>query len=165
MQYYFCYSSALDQSSLDQWKNQHGYAHFQLPMGEIATATDVKLVCDFPSRFWGGRVLSLEPEKGASVLGVLFGIEHDSDWQIIAHKEGKMTGVSSEMQVKVRLAGQGPELSTALIDATTFVTHPLKKSLDGPISKNFISALARAYQHWGLPTAPLDLLSKDVQIF
>ncbi len=142
---YFRYSSALDLDSLNIWKNQHGYETFNLPAGKKATAQNVKLCCDFQSKFWGGRVLSLEQSAGSQVEGVIFEIPNSSDWKIIEHKEGVLTGVSQTKTVEVKVDGE-------IIQARAFVTNEGRKSTEGPLSQNFLAAVERAYLKWNLKT-------------
>lgn len=142
MRAYFAYSSALDRQAFDQWKMQHGYAGFSLPEGKRATASGVALTFDFPSRFWNGRVLGLTESAAQSVEGILFMIPEEQ-WPIIQHKEGVVTGSSVEMDVTVNCGGEN-------IDATAFVTHPTRRSAQGPVSEPFLEAIRRAYRTWGL---------------
>lgn len=140
---YFAYSTILDRAAFDQWKLEHAYEFFQLPQGKQAEALDVGLVYDFPSRWWNGRVAGLEDRPGATVYGVLFEIA-PKDWPIVQHKEGAVTGMCVEREVKVRAGGE--ELT-----ATAFVTNPQRRSLDGPVSQRFVEALERGARSAGLP--------------
>ncbi len=140
---YFAYSTILDRAAFEEWRTQHAYEFFNLPAGEVAEALDVDLVYDFPSRWWGGRVAGLVDKPGAVVFGRLFEIA-GSDWPIIQHKEGAVTHMCVEREVKVRVGGK--ELT-----ATAFTTRPERASLDGPVSTRFIEALARGAQAAGLP--------------
>jgi gamma-glutamylcyclotransferase len=142
---YFAYSTILDRAAFDQWKQEHAYDFFQLPPGKQAEAVDVGLVYDFPSRWWSGRVAGLEDRPGAAVYGVLFEIA-PKDWPIVQHKEGAVTGMCVEREVKVRAGGE--ELT-----ATAFVTNPQRRSLDGPVSQRFLEALERGARSAGLPEA------------
>jgi gamma-glutamylcyclotransferase len=142
---YFCYSSALDLDSLNIWKNQHGYGNFELPVGKKAAAQNVKLCCDFQSKFWGGRVLSLEDSAGSQVEGIVFEILNASDWKIIEHKEGVMTGVSQIKMIEVKV-------DEKMVQAQAFVTNEARKSTDGALSQNFLAAVERAYLKWNLKT-------------
>jgi cation transport regulator ChaC len=157
--YYFAYSSALDTKAFDEWKIQHGYHHFQLPPGQRARAKDVELNFDFPSRFWGGRVLGLRDKKGSSVEGVLFEIPAE-EWLIVGHKEGLMTGAAVEKEVQVlRHDSSTPETPLEVpITATTFVTHPSRRSQEGDVSTRFVDVVKRAYEHWGLDPSAIDSL-------
>jgi hypothetical protein len=140
---YFAYSTILDRAAFEQWKNEHNYDFFQLPQGKQAEAVDVGLVYDFPSRWWSGRVAGLEDRAGAKVYGVLFEIA-PKDWPIVQHKEGAVTGMCVEREVRVRAGGE--ELT-----ATAFVTNPARRSLDGPVSQRFLEALERGARAAGLP--------------
>jgi AIG2-like family len=142
---YFAYSTILDRAAFDQWKAEHNYGFFQLPEGKKVEAVDVGLVYDFPSRWWAGRVAGLEDRAGATVHGVLFEIA-PKDWPIVQHKEGAVTGMCVEREVRVRAGGQ--ELT-----ATAFVTNPARRSLDGPVSQRFLDALERGARAAGLPEA------------
>src|SRR5262245_4892514 len=102
---YFAYSTILDRQAFLEWRSQHGYDFFDLPEGKLAEATDLALVFDFPSRFWGGRVAGLKDQPGSSVHGRLFEIA-DKDWAIIKHKEGAVTGMCVEKPVKVKTGGE-----------------------------------------------------------
>ena len=140
---YFAYSTILDRAAFDEWKGQHGYEFFQLPPGELAEAVDVELVYDFPSRWWGGRVAGLKEKPGAAVHGRLFQIGA-KDWPIIQHKEGAVTGMCVEREVKVRVGGKE-------VTATAFTTNPARAASDGPISTRFVEALVRGAKSAGLP--------------
>lgn len=142
---YFGYSTVLDREAFEEWRGQHGYDFFNLPEGELAEAVDVELVYDFPSRWWGGRVAGLGDAPGATLHGRLFRIA-GKDWPIIQHKEGAVTGMSVEREVKVRVGGQ--ELT-----ATAFTTNPQRKNDQGPISERFLQALERGARAAGLPEA------------
>jgi hypothetical protein len=148
---YFAYSTILDRAAFDDWKREHGYEFFQLPEGKLAEALEVGLVYDFPSRWWSGRVAGLEDRPGSRVHGMLFEIAA-GDWPIVQHKEGAVTGMCVEREVRVRAAG-GEELA-----ATAFVTNPARKSLDGPVSQRFLDALERGARSAGLPEAYVNAL-------
>ncbi|HZN91795.1 MAG TPA: gamma-glutamylcyclotransferase [Myxococcales bacterium] len=140
---YFAYSTILDRAAFEQWRAEHGYEFFQLPQGKQAEAVDVGLVYDFPSRWWNGRVAGLEDRPGAKVHGMLFEIAA-KDWPIVQHKEGAVTGMCVEREVRVRSGGE--ELT-----ATAFVTNPARRSLEGPVSQRFLEALERGARASGLP--------------
>lgn len=142
---YFAYSTILDREAFLEWRSEHGYGFFDLPGGTLAEALDVALVYDFPSRWWGGRVAGLEDRPGASVHGRVFEIA-GKDWPIVQHKEGAVTGMSVEREVRVRVDGRE---TTAI----AFVTHPARRSADGPISTRFVDALVRGATAAGLPEA------------
>lgn len=153
--HYFCYSSSLDPAAFDEWKKSHGYEHFSLPKGEPATALGVAYVFDFPSRYWGGRVLSLEQltdaAQPADVRGLVFEIP-DSHWPIVQHKEGIVTGAAVEMPLKVLVGERG----TKIVDATAFVTHPDRVSKDGPVSVRFLETVLGAYKARGVPQGAIE---------
>src|SRR5277367_3985011 len=111
---YFAYSTILDRAAFEEWRHQHGYDFFELPVGELAEAVDVGLDYDFPSRWWGGRVAGLVDRPGGSVHGLLFRIP-GKDWPIIQHKEGLVTGMCVERAVRVRAQGRQ-------LEATAFTT-------------------------------------------
>ncbi|MGQ0507493.1 MAG: gamma-glutamylcyclotransferase [Myxococcaceae bacterium] len=140
---YFAYSTILDRAAFEEWRSQHAYEFFNLPEGEVAEALDVELVYDFQSRWWGGRVAGLADKKGSSVFGRLFEIA-GVDWPVIQHKEGVVTGMCVEREVKLRVGSK--ELT-----ATAFTTNPVRATLEGPISPRFIDALARGAEAAGLP--------------
>lgn len=140
---YFAYSTILDRAAFEEWKQQHGYAAFQLPEGKPAEALDVALVYDFPSRWWGGRVAGLADKPGASIWGRLFEIP-GGDWPIVQHKEGAVTGMCVEREVRVRVDGRE-------VKSLAFTTHPQRASTDGPVSQRFVEALVRGAQSAGLP--------------
>ena len=140
---YFAYSTILDREAFEQWRGEHGYEFFKLPEGELAEAVDVELVYDFPSRWWGGRVSGLADKPGASVFGRLFTIP-GADWPVVQHKEGAVTGMCVEREVKVRSGGR--ELT-----ATAFTTNPDRRSDQGEISQRFVEAFLRGGQAAGLP--------------
>jgi len=142
---YFAYSTVLDPAAFEEWRQQHGYDFFQLPPGTRAEALDLALVYDFPSRWWGGRVAGLEDRPGAVVHGVVFEIA-PKDWPIIQHKEGAITRMCVEREVRVRTPG-GDRTATA------FTTAPDRKSLEGPVSPRFVEALIRGARAAGLPEA------------
>ena len=136
---YFAYSTILDRAAFDQWRSEHGYMSFELPKGSLAEARDVALVYDFPSRWWGGRVAGLADQAGAAVQGVLFEIA-GADWPIVQHKEGAITGMCIEREVRV-----GDRTATA------FTTAPARARRDGPVSLRFVEALERGARAAGLP--------------
>jgi gamma-glutamylcyclotransferase len=143
--WYFGYSTILDRESFETWRSQHSYDFFELPAGRLGEALDIRLVYDFPSRWWGGRVAGLADAAGRSVLGHLFEIA-EADWPIIAHKEGGVTGASVERLIRVRLGEQ-------TVEATAFTTNPARASSEGPISQQFVEALVRGARAAGLPEA------------
>ncbi len=145
---YFAYSTVLDRAAFEEWRAEHGYAFFQLPEGRVAEALDVELVYDFPSRWWGGRVAGLTDRSGASVFGRLLEIP-GPDWPIIQHKEGAVTGMCVEREVKVRADGRE-------LQATAFTTRPDRATRDGPVSTRFVEALLRGAEAAGLPKPYLD---------
>lgn len=140
---YFGYSTVLDRAALEQWKQQHGYGFFTLPSGLAAQALDVAPVFDFPSRFWAGRVLGLADAPGSTVHGLLFEVG-GQDWPVIQHKEGAVTGMCIEREVRVRVNG-------AEVAATAFVTAPTRRSTTGPVSAAFLEALLRGFGDAALP--------------
>jgi len=147
---YFAYSTILDRAAFDEWRGQHGYLFFKLPEGVVAEALDVDLVFDFPSRWWGGRVAGLTDKPGASVHGRLFEVS-GKDWPVIQHKEGAVTGMCVEREVRVRAGGRE-------LKAVAFTTRPDRASLDGPVSPRFVEALVRGAQSAGLPPAYIEKL-------
>lgn len=142
---YFAYSTILDREAFLEWRREHGYGFFELPDGKLAEAVDVALVYDFPSRWWGGRVAGLDDRPGASVHGRVYEIRGE-DWPVVRHKEGAVTGMSVEREVRVRVDGRE---TTAI----AFVTHPARRSADGPVSARFVDALVRGATSAGLPEA------------
>ena len=140
---YFAYSTVLDPAAFEEWRHQHGYDFFQLPAGTRAEALDLGLVYDFPSRWWGGRVAGLEDRPGAVVHGLVFEIA-PKDWPVVQHKEGFITHMCVEREVRLRTAA-GERTATA------FITAPARKSGDGPVSPRFVEALARGARAAGLP--------------
>lgn len=140
---YFAYSTILDRAAFEQWRAEHGYPDFELPEGEVAEALDVELVFDFPSRFWDGRVAGLADQPGASVFGQLYEIAAQ-DWPVVQHKEGAVSGMCIEREVRVRAGGRE-------LVATTFATRPERRSVDGPVSERFVEALERGARSAGLP--------------
>jgi len=151
---YFAYSTVLDPAAFEEWRHQHGYDFFQLPEGARAEALDVGLVYDFPSRWWGGRVAGLEDRPGGVVHGVLFEIA-PKDWPILQHKEGAVTRMCVEREVRVRT---GAAERTAM----AFTTAPGRKSLEGPVSSRFVDALVRGARAAGLPAEWISALEKPV---
>ncbi len=149
---YFAYSTILDRAAFEEWRHQHGYDFFDLPAGTRAEALDLGLVYDFPSRWWGGRVAGLEDRPGSRVHGVLLEIA-PKDWPIIQHKEGAITQMCVEREVRVRTEA-GERLATA------FTTAPGRRSVDGPVSPRFIEALVRGARAAGLPEAWIEMLGK-----
>jgi gamma-glutamylcyclotransferase len=145
---YFAYSTILDRKAFNEWREQHGYAFFNLPPGKLAEALDVDLVYDFPSKWWGGRVAGLADRPGSSVFGYLLEIR-DVDWPIIQHKEGAVTGMCIEREVRVRVNGEE-------VRAIAFTTHPQRASREGPVSAAFLEAWARGAQDAGLPREYID---------
>lgn len=140
---YFAYSGVLDRQAFEMWAEEHSYQFFKLPEGQVAEAKNVDLIFDFPSRWWGGRVAGLTQKDGASVFGRLFEIPA-KEWPIIQHKEGVVTGMSIEVDIKVNVGDQE-------FEATAFVTSPNRRSLDGPVSDRYLEALVRGAREAGLP--------------
>ena len=153
---YFAYSTVLDRAAFEEWRAQHGYGFFDLPAGETAEALDVGLVFDFPSRWWGGRVAGLAATPGASVHGRLFRIA-GVDWPVVQHKEGYITGMCVEQEVRVRLA------SGETVTATAFATNPARQSTGGEISPRFVEALLRGARAAGLPEAWLAEVARSAK--
>jgi len=146
--WYFAYSTTLDRAAFEQWRHEHGYEFFELPEGEVAEALDRDLVFDFPSRFWGGRVAGLAERAGHSAFGRLYEIPA-RDWPIVQHKEGLVTGMSVEHEVRVRVP-------RGEITAVAFVTNPARRSAEGPVSARFVEAMLRGARGAGLPAAWLE---------
>lgn len=142
-QYYFAYSSILDQSAFQVWAEEHSYQFFKLPQGKVAYLKDTELIFDFPSRWWGGLVASLGEKKGSQVYGVLFEIP-EKEWPIVQHKEGFITNMCIEKTVQVTLDNQ-------LISATAFITNPERAITQGPLSKRFIETLISGAEQSKLP--------------
>lgn len=142
---YFAYSGVLDRDAFEEWKQEHSYQFFQLPEGQVGEAKDVDLIFDFPSRWWGGRVAGLVDKSGSSVFGRLFEIPA-KNWPVVQHKEGVVTGMSIERQIKITVAGQ-------TVEATAFVTSPARASTLGPVSERYIEALINGAKSAGLPEA------------
>lgn len=149
--WYFGYSTILDRAAFEEWRGQHGYEFFELPKGELAEASELTLVYDFPSRWWGGRVAGLQDAPGKSVFGLLFAIP-EKDWSVIQHKEGVVTGMCVERTVKVKAGGK-------IVEATAFTTNPVRASGEGPVSDRFIEALVRGAKSAGLPASWIASLS------
>ncbi len=148
---YFAYSTVLDPAAFEEWRQQHGYDFFQLPAGARAEALDLALVYDFPSRWWGGRVAGLEDRPGGVVHGLLLEVAPE-DWPIIQHKEGAITGMCVEREVRVRTGG-------GETSATAFTTAPARRSVEGPVSPRFVEALVRGARAAGLPESWISSLS------
>jgi cation transport regulator ChaC len=148
---YFAYSTILDRAAFEEWRSQHAYGFFDLPAGEKATALDVSLIYDFPSRWWGGRVAGLADTAGERVHGLVFKIA-SRDWPIIQHKEGFVTHMCVEREVQV-------ETAAGVVTATAFTTAPNRKSSDGPVSTRFVEALVRGARSAGLPEDYVEKLS------
>lgn len=142
---YFAYSTVLDSSAFEEWKGQHNYGFFNLPMGEVVEAVNLKLVFDFPSRWWGGRVAGLTDAPGTSVFGMLYEIA-GQDWPIIRHKEGAVTGMCVERPVSIKRKD-----SHSVLNAVAFTTNPQRASAEGEISSRFMEALLRGLEAAGLP--------------
>ena len=140
---YFAYSAVLDRVAFEEWREEHSYEFFQLPEGKVAQAVGVDLICDFPSRWWGGRVAGLVDKKDSVIFGRLFEIPA-VNWPVVQHKEGVVTGMSIERPIKVIVDGQE-------IEATAFTTSPQRASVEGPISERYIQALISGAKQAGLP--------------
>ena len=149
--HYFAYSTILDRAAFLEWRGQHNYGFFDLPNGEVVEAIDVDLIYDFPSRWWGGRVAGLTDKPGAHVFGRLYEIAA-VDWPIIQHKEGAITGMCGEREVRVKRA------SGESLMATAFTTRKERASTDGPVSARFVEALVRGATSAGLPAEYLERL-------
>ncbi len=145
---YFAYTTALDSEAFEQWRDQHGYSEFTLPEGTLAKADGHAIAFNFPSRFWGGRVAGLVAAPQKHVWGKVFQIA-GTDWPIIQHKEGMVTGMSVEHALTVAIEGR-------TVEATAFATNPLRVSTDGPVSSTFIEAWIRGVRSAGLPNEWLE---------
>ncbi|HEY1417313.1 MAG TPA: gamma-glutamylcyclotransferase, partial [Myxococcaceae bacterium] len=66
------------------------------------------------------------------------------DWPIVQHKEGFITHMCVEREVRVRTPS-GERTAVA------FTTAPARKSSDGPVSPRFVEALVRGARAAGLP--------------
>lgn len=152
---YFAYSGVLDREAFEEWIEEHSYQFFKLPEGQVAEAQNVDLIFDFPSRWWGGRVAGLVDKEGSSVFGRLFEIPA-KEWPIIQHKEGVVTGMSIERNLRVQVGGQE-------VEAIAFVTSPHRRSLDGPISERYVEALQRGAQQSGLPDSYVSSIPAKAQ--
>ncbi len=152
---YFAYSTVLDRAAFEEWRQQHGYGFFTLPEGKVAEALDLELVYDFPSRWWGGRVAGLADKRGSTVFGRLFEIP-GKDWPIIQHKEGAVTGMCIEREVRVRSEGSEQK-------ATAFTTRPERATSDGPVSTRFVEALLRGAKSAGLPDSYLEAIRRGAR--
>lgn len=140
---YFAYSTILDRPAFEEWRAQHSYEFFDLPAGRAGQAVDLTLVYDFPSRWWGGRVAGLKDAPGSVVHGVLFEIA-ETNWPIVQHKEGAVTGMCVERIVRVKSGADE-------IEAVAFMTNPTRASSDGPVSARFVDALVRGATSAQLP--------------
>lgn len=140
---YFGYSTVLDRAAFEEWRGEHGYSFFALPEGRLVEGLDLDLVYDFASRWWGGRVAGLADAPGKSVFGLLYQIPGE-DWPVIRHKEGAVTGMSIEREVRVRAGGE-------LLLASAFTTAPERRSDSGPVSARFVEALVRGARAARLP--------------
>lgn len=149
---YFAYSTILDRAAFLEWREQHAYGFFDLPEGQLAEAQDLALVYDFPSRWWGGRVAGLEDAPGARVFGRLYEIAN-KDWPVIQHKEGFVTGMCVEREVRVKVGDR-------VVTATAFTTNPRRASQDGPVSPRFVEALVRGARSAGLPAGWVEQLAR-----
>lgn len=151
---YFAYSAVLDRVAFEQWRTEHSYPFFILPEGQIAQASNVDLIFDFPSRWWGGRVAGLVDKAGSQIYGRVFEIP-SKDWPVVQHKEGVVTGMSIERPIQITVEGQ--ELA-----ATAFVTNPTRASTLGPVSERFVAALISGAQQAGLPPNYISSLKTKV---
>jgi hypothetical protein len=152
---YFAYSTILDREALVEWRDNHGYAGFELPAGQLGEALDVELVYDFPSRWWGGRAAGLVDRPGGHVFGRVFEIP-GKEWAIVRHKEGAITKMAVERPVRVKVGGE-------VVDCVAFATAPARASTDGPVSDRFVEALLRGARSAELPEAWLDELRRGVR--
>ena len=150
---YFAYSTVLDRAAFEEWRAEHGYQFFDLPESKLAEAVGLELVFDFPSRWWGGRVAGLSDKEGSSVFGLLFEIRGE-DWPIIQHKEGAITGMCVERDVKLLVDGNE-------VKACAFTTNPGRQRSDGPVSTRFIEALVRGARAAGLPASYVERLGRS----
>lgn len=150
---YFAYSGVLDREAFEQWREEHSYNFFELPKGEIAQATDVGLIFDFPSRWWGGRVAGLVDQKGSSVYGLLFEIPANN-WPVVQHKEGVVTGMSIERPITLQVNGK-------TVEAIAFTTTPARASTLGPVSTDYVEAIARGAALAGLPADYIEQIRRS----
>lgn len=119
---YFAYGSALDDTHVRSWAEDHGHPPDLLAEdGLPAAVDDHALAFTVASRYWGGGVGTLEPRPGAVVLGMLFELD-DAAAEVIRHKEGARTGLYREVRVEVRVVMGGHEGATMqLLEASAFV--------------------------------------------
>lgn len=141
--YYFAYSTALDLQAFMEWRNQHSYEFFNLPEGILAEGIDLDLTFDFPSRWWGGLAAGLVDKPGVKIYGKLFKIKA-KDWPVIQHKEGFVTGMCVEKNIRVKIGGD-------VIEAIAFTTNPARANTQGEISPRFLQALVRGAEQSQLP--------------
>ena len=152
---YFAYSGVLDREAFEQWRAEHSYGFFQLPEGQVASVEGMDLTFNFPSRWWGGRVAGLAPKAGSRVYGRLYEIPA-TNWPVVQHKEGVITGMSIEMEVTV-------QVGDTAFKATAFTTSPDRASLQGEVSSDYIEALIRGATQAGLPKDYVDSLQSKAR--
>jgi gamma-glutamylcyclotransferase len=140
---YFAYSTILDREAFEEWRDEHSYQFFTLPEGKVAEAINTDLVFNFFSRWWGGRVAGLVEKPGSKVYGMLFEIKA-KDWPVVQHKEGFVTQNCIERPIKLLVDGEE-------VEAIAFTTAASRATQEGPISPDFIQAVARGAEASGLP--------------
>lgn len=141
--FYFAYSTVLDQEAFEVWRREHSYEFFNLPEGRVVKALNTDLIFDFPSRWWGGLAAGLVEKEGSVVYGKVFEIAA-KDWPVVQHKEGFITGMCIEKNIKVEHEG-------VIFEATAFTTSPERARTEGTISPRFMEALIRGAQQAQLP--------------
>ncbi len=154
---YFAYSTILDMEAFKEWAEQHSYQFFKLPAGQVAKVLDHDLVFDFASRWWGGLVAGLTEKNGAEVYGMLFEIPN-KDWPVVQHKEGFITQMCIEKEVKVQILDAAGNATSQQVTATAFVTNPQRAQTQGEISKNFIHAIIQGAKASRLPSSYIQKL-------
>ncbi|HET7788276.1 MAG TPA: gamma-glutamylcyclotransferase [Myxococcales bacterium] len=140
---YFAYGSALSTRHIAEWAGEHGVDPRLFARGVPAVLRGYRLVFDVESRFWGGRVANLAPDRDGEVHGVLFEIPPAAQ-EAVLRKEGVATGLSQELDVTVQ-AGEGP------VAAKAFVARPEKRGAPGPASARLLAVLVEGARERGLP--------------
>jgi cation transport regulator ChaC len=147
---YFAYGSALSKRHIGEWAAEHGVDARLFARGAPAVLRGYRLVFDVESRFWGGRVANLTPDKDGAVHGVVFEIPPPAK-DAVLRKEGVPTGLSEEIDATVEVEGKP-------VSAKAFVARAEKRGEAGPASGRLLAYLVEGAQERGLPQSWIDHL-------
>ncbi|WP_434383848.1 gamma-glutamylcyclotransferase [Melittangium boletus] len=152
---WFCFSLSLAPGLVRE--RLQGVLLPAVPEGELAEALDVELVYDVRAPDWDGRVARLVAAPGQRLAGRLRAVPPPF-WPQVRALEEQLAQATHTHPVHVRTA------SGALVTAQAF-TPPAPASPDrGPVSQDFLGALARAAAYARLPSPYVTRLQAEAQL-